>query len=169
MDSAISKSGSRAWHQGWLPPSILTPPPVKKSTTSSRYVCIVCVAIQPYMRLCALKPLTFPSNHHQRSQGSGVVRTRDLTTGELFESPIRENSTVIAPPNTVWMVENNGDELLQVLVVMGCHQPGIDFFPPDGLNSSGSAATDILKVMPWNKQCPPTALESLLGSKIVPG
>ena len=74
------------------------------------------------------------------------------TDGRLTETPITVNSTMIAPPGTIWMVENTGDVDLKVLVVIGCHQPGIYFF--GGWNSTDKAETE-LPVMPWNQQCPP--------------
>ena len=62
---------------------------------------------------------------------------------------------MIAPPGTIWMVENTGEvEDLKVLVVIGCHQPGIDFFDSWSTANISRPAT-VLDVMPWNTQCPP--------------
>lgn len=82
-------------------------------------------------------------------QGSGVVRTQTATG--LQDAPISVNSTVIAPPGTIWMVENTGTEDLKVLVVIGCRHPGISFF--NSWNASVAPETE-LEVMPWNVQCP---------------
>lgn len=83
-------------------------------------------------------------------QGRGVVRT--MGRSGMEEEAITVNSTVIAPPLTVWQVENTGKEDLQVLVVIGCRRPGITFFPSWNSTKADTAAH---RVMPWNAQCPP--------------
>lgn len=61
--------------------------------------------------------------------GSGIVRTLSADGGKVSEAAITVNSTMIAPPGTIWMVKNTGKVTdLKVLVVIGCHQPGIHFF-----------------------------------------
>lgn len=71
--------------------------------------------------------------------------------GDITEAKIAPNSTVIAPPGTIWMVENTGKVDLQVLVVIGCEKPGIMVY--EGWNASKPAVT--MDVMAWNQQCPP--------------
>jgi len=62
---------------------------------------------------------------------------------------------MIPPPGTIWMVENTGKvENLKVLVVIGCHQPGIVFYDSWAM-ANKSKPTAVLDVMPWNEQCPP--------------
>lgn len=75
--------------------------------------------------------------------------------GAVHVAAIGPNSTAIAPPGTVWQVENTSpDRDLQVLVVIGCRQPGIavheSWEPP-----AAAAAVPMQAVMSWNKQCPP--------------
>ena len=57
------------------------------------------------------------------------------------------------PPTHSAQVANTGEEEdLQVVVVIGCRQPGINFFP--AWNATLAQAT-VLPVMAWNQQCPP--------------
>ena len=70
-------------------------------------------------------------------------------------TPIAQNSTIIGPPGTIWMVENTGDVDLQVMVVIGCNKPGILFYE----SWKDSEPTSTLDVMPWNSQCPPALKE----------
>ena len=80
------------------------------------------------------------------------------TGGGVSEATITVNSTVIAPPGTVWMVENTGDVDLQVLVVIGCGIPGINVFE----NWTVADPSVEMKVMSWNEQCPPPLSSSVL-------
>ena len=79
-----------------------------------------------------------------------MVRT--LGGAGVQVAAIGPNSTVIAPPGTVWQVENtSADRDLQVLVVIGCRQPGIAVHE----SWEPAAAAPMQAVMSWNKQCPP--------------
>lgn len=82
------------------------------------------------------------------------MRTLSADGGTVSEALITVNSTMIAPPGTIWMVENTGEaEDLKVLVVIGCHQPGIDFFDSWATANISKPAL-VAHVMPWNTQCP---------------
>jgi hypothetical protein len=95
-------------------------------------------------------PLAHPRPGDRTPQGTGLVRTRGRD-GSVTEHAVGANDTMIAPPGTVWQVENTHRRKdLRVLVVIGCGRPGISFF-----STWNDTSPTLLPVMPWNQQCPP--------------
>lgn len=79
--------------------------------------------------------------------------------GKVTVVDLRVNSTVIAPPNTVWQVENNdAKETLKLLVVIGCPVPAISVYKYDfflNYDEQQKATRSTVSPMPWNIECPP--------------